>query len=231
MSVLRIIPSYTAYRLARGANLKCGCSYGRRLFIKGLISLVLTAVIIQKIPLAWGRGEGRHPLSKVKIVKTLRLEGGDLEEAIRRMRGSMDVGNVVDMDKIDWGRAMAAKHIFIFNDEINVLLAVGSSLVDGSMAVVYYEFDKPIEWLKTEALTAQYVDGRILLPSRSINGKLVNKSTSTLNTCPPDECSFPDIGCGQDKHAQIYAAKLVLTVCWSVILYAMQRVLKHVEEI
>jgi hypothetical protein len=91
---------------------------------------------------------------------------------------------------------MAAKHIFMFNDEINVLLAVGSSLVDESIAVVYYEFDKPVEWLKTEALTAQYVDGRILLPSRSINGKLVNKSTSTLNTCPPDECSFPDIGCG-----------------------------------
>jgi hypothetical protein len=38
----------------------------------------------------------------------------------------------------------------MFNDEYNVLLAVGSSLVDESMAVVYYGFDKPVECLKTE---------------------------------------------------------------------------------
>jgi hypothetical protein len=196
LGALRIIPSYTAYKLARGANLKCGCSYGRRLFIKGLISLALTAIITQKIPLTWGRGEGRHPLSKIRIIKTLRLEGKDLEEAIKKMKGSIDVGNVVDVNRVDWGRAMAAKHIFMFNDEYNVLLVVGSSLVDESMAVVYYEFDKPVEWLKTEALIAQYVDGRILFPSRSINGKLVNNGISTLNTCPPDECSFPDVGCG-----------------------------------
>jgi hypothetical protein len=186
MGVLRIIPSYTAYRLARGANLKCGCSYGRRMFIKGLISLALTAVITQKIPLAWGRGEGRHPLSKVKIVKTLRLEGRGLEDAVKRMRGSMDVKNIVDVSQIDSSNAIAAKHILEFNSEENTLIAVGSTLINKSETVVYYELEKPVEWLKTEAwLITPLKEG--ISAARSINGKKILKPSS--NESDYSECS------------------------------------------
>jgi len=173
---LRIIPSYTAYRLARGANLKCGCSYGRRLFIKGLISLALTAVITQKIPLAWGRGEGRHPLSKVKIVKTLRLEGNDLEDAVKRMRRSIDVKNIVDVSQIDSSNAIAAKHILEFNNEENTIIAVGSTLINKSETVVYYELEKPIEWLKTEAKTIIHSSNKYIVKEISINGRRIRKS-------------------------------------------------------
>ena len=186
IGALRIIPSYTAYKLARGANLKCGCSYERRIFIKGLISLALTALIAQKIPLAWGKEESRHPLSKVKIVKTLRLEGKDLEEAVKKMKGSIDVKNIVDVSQIDPNNAIAAKHILEFNNEENTLIAVGATLINKSETVVYYELEKPLEWLKTEAwLITPIKEG--VSTTRSINGKKILKPSS--NESDYSECS------------------------------------------
>jgi hypothetical protein len=186
LGALRIIPSYTAYKLARGANLKCGCSYGRRLFIKGLISLALTAIITQKIPLTWGRGESKHPLSKVKVVKTLRLEGRDLEEAIKKMRESIDVKNIVDLSQLNINDAIAAKHILEFNNEYNVLLAVEAPSINKFETVVYYELEKPLEWLKTEAwLITHLKDG--VSATRSINGRKILKPSS--NESDYSECS------------------------------------------
>jgi hypothetical protein len=186
INALRIIPSYTAYKLARGANLKCGCSYGRRMFIKGLISLALTAIIAQKIPLAWGKEEGKHPLSKVRIVKTLRLEGKDLEEAVRKMRGSIDVKNIVDLSQIDSGNAIAAKHILEFNNEENTLIAVGATLINKSETVIYYELEKPLEWLKTEAWLITHLKEGVSA-TRSINGRKILKPSS--NESDYSECS------------------------------------------
>ena len=38
-----------------------------------------------------------HPLSKIKIVKTLGLERRDLEYAVKKMKKSIDVSNVLNM--------------------------------------------------------------------------------------------------------------------------------------
>jgi len=185
MGVLRIIPSYTAYRLARGANLKCGCSYGRRMFIKGLISLVLTAVITQKIsPILSIRkymlnnSSYSHPFSKVKFKSSRELIGGEFEKALDEALKSKDVGNVTNIEKINVRNTKAFTHTIDFsNDEIE-LLAVALPVKGGRESIAYFRADKPVEWLKTEALLIAYESGTYIVKMRSINGVVFNGANS-----------------------------------------------------
>ncbi|MEM2709873.1 MAG: hypothetical protein QW534_09585, partial [Candidatus Methanomethylicia archaeon] len=91
------------------------------------------------------------------------------------------------------------KHIIEFSNEENTLLAIGT-LTNGSEAIIYYELEKPIEWLKTEAAILKYLNDKIVVYGKSINGRLINLTLS--NSCPPDECTFPDIGCGPGETCQ-----------------------------
>jgi len=114
------------------------------------------------------------------------LKEEDLEDAVKKMKGSMDVKNIVDVSQININDAIAAKHILEFNDEYNVLLAVGSTLINKSETVVYYELEKPVEWLKTEAwLITPLKEG--ISAARSINGKKILKPSS--NESDYSECS------------------------------------------
>jgi hypothetical protein len=184
LGALRIIPSYTAYKLARGANLKCGCSYGRRLFIKGLISLALTAIITQKIqPILSIRkylnNSGySHPFSKVKFKSSRELIGGEFEKALDETLKSKDVGNVVDIKKVNVKNAKAFIHTIDFsNDEIE-LLAVALPVEGGRESIAYFRAGKPVEWLKTEALLITYESSTYIVKMRSINGTVFNEANS-----------------------------------------------------
>ncbi|MEM2540159.1 MAG: hypothetical protein QXX13_02755 [Candidatus Methanomethylicia archaeon] len=179
--------------MARRASIKCGCNYGRRMFIRGLIALTLTAIITQKIPLTWGKGESKHPLLKAKFLRSIELKGDGLNEAIKRMVRSKDVNNIVNPDQLDLNKAIAVKHIIEFSNEENTLLAIGT-LTNGSEAIIYYELEKPIEWLKTEAILITYSKkaSKYFVKAVSINGR-IGKTNNNGESINPDYSEGPCI--------------------------------------
>jgi hypothetical protein len=49
----------------------------------------------------------------------------------------------------------------------------------------------------------------------------LKEKQSNLDTCPPDECLFPDIGCGSGKTCVDICCELISTVLRIVIMNAM----------
>lgn len=187
MKSLRIIPSYIAYKAAR--KTVRGCSYGRRIFIKGLITLALTTIITQKIPPILGMrkylltNNYSHPFPKVKFKSSKELIGGEFEKALDEALKSKDVGNIVNIEKIDVKNAKAFIHTIDFSNNVVEFLAVALPVKGGREGIVYFRASRPIEWLKTEALLITYESSTYIVRMRSINGA-VSKGTSSSPVSP-----------------------------------------------
>ncbi len=115
---------------------------------------------------------------------------------------SNDIRNIARLDNLDYKSAKVVKHELKINGQDVELLAVGIPLKDGKCAVIYYEFSKPVNNIKTVAYLFCLEGTKIRTEKMSINGVL-----RTLDTCE-HECSSSSDCEGDQSYCVDYCCEI-----------------------